>query len=233
MIQTVAIRHVAFEDLGLIDPILRARGADIVYLDAWHLDTQRVEAADLVVMLGGPISVNDTEDYPFLAQEIALAKARIGAGRPTLGICLGAQIMARAIGGTVRPGPDKEIGWRPVSLSAAGRASVLAPLEDVAVLHWHGEICELPPETESLARTPACATQAFIPGPRALALQFHVEAGADGIEPWLVGHTGEISATPGVSVAGLRADSTRLGPTLRAPADSMFHRWLSEVGVVS
>lgn len=90
MKQTIAIRHVAFEDLGLIDPILRARGHDIVYLGAWSLDRQHVETADLVVFLGGPISVNDTAEYPFLAQEIALTKARIDAKRPTLGTCLGA-----------------------------------------------------------------------------------------------------------------------------------------------
>lgn len=167
MKQTIAIRHVAFEDLGLIDPILRSRGYDIVYQDAWNLDRERVEGADLVVFLGGPISVNDTEEYPFLVQELALAESRIGAKRPTLGICLGAQIIARAIGGTVRPGPEKEIGWRPVSLTVAGRASILAPLEDLAVLHWHGEVCELPSGAESLARTPACPNQAFIPSPAA------------------------------------------------------------------
>ncbi|MGE0290203.1 MAG: glutamine amidotransferase [Bradyrhizobium sp.] len=233
MKQTIAIRHVAFEDLGLIDPILRSRGYDIVYQDAWNLDRERVEGADLVVFLGGPISVNDTEEYPFLAQELALAKSRIGANRPTLGICLGAQIIARAIGGTVRPGPEKEIGWRPVSLTVGGRASILAPLEGVAVLHWHGEVCELPPGTESLAHTPACANQAFIPGPACLALQFHIEAGADGIEPWLVGHTGEISAASGVTVAGLRADTARLGPALRQSAEAVMHRWLSEVSPAS
>lgn len=79
MRQTIAIRHVAFEDLGQIDPVLRARGYDIVYQDAWNLDRERVEDADLVVFLGGPISVNDTEEYPFQVQEIALAKFRIGA----------------------------------------------------------------------------------------------------------------------------------------------------------
>lgn len=73
MQQTIAIRHLAFDDLGLIDPILRSRGYDIVYQDSWNLDRERVEGADLVVFLGGPISVNDTAEYPFLAQEVSLA----------------------------------------------------------------------------------------------------------------------------------------------------------------
>jgi GMP synthase (glutamine-hydrolysing) len=227
--RTVAIRHVAFEDLGILDPILRARGSDIVYLDAWDLDEQQAEDADLLVFLGGPISVNDTAEYPFLTTEIALAKVRIVTRRPTLGICLGAQIMARSIGGSVRPGSNKEIGWGPVSLTEAGQSSVLAALDGVPVLHWHGEICDLPSEIEILAYTPECPVQAFAPGPSALALQFHVESGADGIEPWLVGHTGEISATPGATVAELRANTERYGPAVRSVAEVMFHRWFSEV----
>jgi GMP synthase (glutamine-hydrolysing) len=230
---TVAIRHVAFEDLGILDPILRARGFVISYFDAWDLDEQRAQDADLLVFLGGPISVNDTGDYPFLTTEIALARTRIGVRRPTLGICLGAQILARAVGGSVRLGPVKEIGWAPVSLTATGRASVLAALDGVSVLHWHGEICELPPGIEPLAHTPDCPVQAFALGPCALALQFHVEAGADGIEPWLVGHTGEISATPGVTVAELRANTEQYGPAVQPAAEAMFHRWLSEQGIGS
>lgn len=229
--KTIAIRHVAFEDLGLIEPLLKEQGCEISYIDAWQLERAAVVDADLVVFLGGPISVNDETDYPFLTEEIELAKTRLAAERPTLGICLGAQILARAIDGRVHPGPEKEIGWAPVKLTDPGRASVLAPLRDVPVLHWHGEVCELPPGVDSLATTGACATQAFLPGPNALALQFHIEAGADGIEPWLVGHTGEISATAGVTVAGLRADTRRYGSALETAAGDVFRRWFSEVGI--
>ena len=143
---------------------------------------------------------------------------------------IGAQILARAIGGSVHPGPAKEIGWAPISLTDAGQASVLTPLRDIPVLHWHGEVCELPQGVDSLAHTPACATQAFIPGPNALALQFHIEAGADGIEPWLVGHTGEIAQTPGVTVAGLRTDTLKHGSALRAAATEVFQRWFAAIG---
>jgi GMP synthase (glutamine-hydrolysing) len=225
-----AIRHVAFEDLGLLEPLLEILGFEITYVNAWELDRQAAEMADLVVFLGGPISVNDEADYPFLKDEIAIAKTRLAASRPTLGICLGAQILARAISGSVHPGPAKEIGWAPISLTDAGQASVLAPLRDIPVLHWHGEVCELPTKVDSLAHTPACATQAFIPGPNALALQFHIEAGADGIEPWLVGHTGEISQTPGVTVAELRADTNRRGSALRNATAEVFQRWFAEIG---
>lgn len=225
-----AIRHVAFEDLGLIAPLLKDLGLETTYANAWELDKQAAEMADLVVFLGGPISVNDEVNYPFLLDEIELAKTRLAAARPTLGICLGAQILARAIGGSVYPGPAKEIGWAPIALTDTGQASVLAPLRDVPVLHWHGEVCELPPKVDSLAHTPACAAQAFIPGPNALALQFHIEAGADGIEPWLIGHTGEIAQSPGVTVARLRADTNRHGSALRTAAVEVFQRWFAEIG---
>jgi GMP synthase (glutamine-hydrolysing) len=225
-----AIRHVAFEDLGLLGPLLENLGVETTCVNAWELDRQAAWKADLVVFLGGPISVNDEADYPFLIDEIALAKTRLAAARPTLGICLGAQILARAIDGRVHPGPTKEIGWAPITLTEAGQASVLAPLRDVPVLHWHGEVCELPHGLNGLAHTPACKAQAFIPGPNALALQFHIEAGANGIEPWLIGHTGEIMSTPGVTVGGLRADTLEHGSALKMAAGDVFERWLSEIG---
>lgn len=225
----IAITHIAFEDAGLIAPVLAERGVPLESHPAWDIPEAAAEAP-LVILLGGPISANDTASHPFLDREIALARDRIAAGRPTLGICLGAQIMACAIGGTVGPG-GTEIGWAPVSLTEAGRASPLAALDGVPVLHWHGEVCTLPGNVESFATTPACGMQAFAPGPRALALQFHAEAGADGIEPWLVGHTVEIAATPGVSVAGLRAETDRHAPRLAAAGQKLFRRWLSEVEV--
>ena len=226
----IAIRHVSFEDLGLFEPLLRERGFDITYVDAWDLDHRGVGNPDLLIFLGGPISVNAVEDYPFLEQEIAFAKARIAEDAPTLGICLGAQIMTRAIGGAVRPGIAKEIGWAPVTLTQAGYASVLAPLEDVPVLHWHGDVCEPPPGIHCLATTPACPTQAFAPSPKTLALQFHVEAGTNGIEPWLIGHTGEIASIPEISVQHLREDTTRYGSALQRKATEMFKLWMVATG---
>ena len=121
-----AIRHVAFEDLGLLEPLLEKLGFEISYVDAWELDRHAAETADLVVFLGGPISVNDEIDYPFLHNEIELAKTRLTTAKPTLGICLGVQILSRAIGGSVHPCPAKEIGWTPIDLTEAGQDSVLS-----------------------------------------------------------------------------------------------------------
>lgn len=229
MRKAVAVRHVSFEDLGLLEPLLREHGFDITYIDAWDIESRDIGNPDLLVFLGGPISVNATEDYPFIDKEIALARARIGNDAPTLGICLGAQIMNRAIGGTVRPGTDKEIGWAPITLTAAGHTSVLAPLHDVPVLHWHGDVCEPPSGIDSLATTPACATQAFAPSPNTLALQFHIEAGSDGIEPWLIGHTAEIASVPGLAIQHLREQTARYGSLLHSRAAKVFQHWMSAI----
>lgn len=228
--KALAVTHVAFEDAGLLGSVLAERNVAIQTCPAWDIPGPASEV-DLLILLGGPISVNDTTDYPFLLHEIDLARTRLAAGKPTIGICLGAQILARAVGGVVEAGAKKEIGWAPVNLTDAGRTSALAELDGIPVLHWHGECCTLPESLPSLATTPACAVQAFAPGPRALALQFHAEAGAAGIEPWLVGHTVELAATPGVEVAALRAETARHGSRLAVAGRAMFRRWLAEAGV--
>lgn len=229
--RAAVIRHVHFEDLGLLEPLLTARGFDIRYHEAWSTDFQAAADADMVVLLGGPISVNDTDDYPFLGPEIALAARRLAHDQPLLGLCLGAQIIAKAAGGTIRPGPEKEIGWAPLRLTAEGLASPLVHLRDVPVLHWHGEICELPDDIPPLASTGACRYQAFQVGEWCLALQFHAEAGVHGIEPWLVGHTLEIEQTNGASVGRLRADTAAFGPNLEKAGKCFFSAWLDVVGL--
>lgn len=232
----LAIRHLAFEDLGLLAPALRARGFDrCITLDAGvdALDEAsigaRVDAADLVIVLGGPIGAYDDALYPFLRDEIALIRRRLDFGRPLLGVCLGAQLMARALGAEVRPMPHghKEIGFAPVSLSASGLASALAPLaESQPVLHWHGDQFEIPAGASSLATTALCPNQAFEIGSTALALQFHLEADPARLEQWLIGHAGELSQA-GVSLQTLREDAAHHGAGLRAALDAVLDRWIA------
>jgi len=123
----VAIRQVAFEDLGLLAPLLAERGFSLRYLEAGidKIDATTLIAPDLVVVLGGPIGVYEEDLYPFLHGELAAIRARMDAAKPTLGVCLGAQLMAKALGAQVAPGPQKEIGWAPLALTEAGRVSVL------------------------------------------------------------------------------------------------------------
>jgi GMP synthase (glutamine-hydrolysing) len=160
---------------------------------------------------------------------LAPHKQRLAAGQATLGICLGAQLMAAALGGRVYASGVKEIGWAPLALTDAGRDSPLRFLsgELADVLHWHGDTFTLPEGAVHLASTPVCQNQAFAYGPRALGLQFHLEAQGEQIEHWLVGHACEIAGA-GVDVAALRRGAQRHGAALREQARRFFSAWLAQ-----
>jgi GMP synthase (glutamine-hydrolysing) len=187
MRRVVAIRHVPFEDLDGFAAALEARGYRIGYREAPidDLGAPDLAAADLLVVLGGPIGAYEDGAYPFLKAELALIERRLARERPVLGICLGAQLMARALGARVFPGHAKEIGWGPLELTPAGRESCLGRLAaGTAVLHWHGDTFDLPAGAQHLAATRHYRNQAFACGRHGLALQFHLEATAAGLERW-------------------------------------------------
>ena len=224
-----AIRHLAFEDLGLFHATLSAADWHITYHDAGLEDlTAPLLEADLAVVLGGPIGVYEIDRYPFLRTELSALERRLATGRPTLGICLGAQLMAAALGARVYPGGRKEIGWGEVQLTEAGLASSLAHLADQPVLHWHGDTFDLPPGAVRLAGTDLYENQAFSLGHHALALQFHAEADYRRIEQWLIGHTGELSAA-GIDIPDLRVRSQRLGPGLQVAGEKLLADWLGRL----
>ena len=224
----LAIRHVHFEDLGSFAAPIAAAGYQVRYLDPGldELRLRDIAAADLLVVLGGPVGVYEGHLYPFLDEELGLLRCRLAAGAPTLGICLGAQLMAHALGARVAPGSAKEIGWAPVELTDAGRIGPLRHLEGVQVLHWHGDAFDLPPGTECLASTARCANQAFALGRTALGFQFHPEANGQGFERWLVGHAAEIANVPGLSVTGLRGDAQRIGAAAGKAGRRCIAEWL-------
>jgi GMP synthase (glutamine-hydrolysing) len=228
----IALRHIAFEDLGLLAPVLEREGWDVAFREA-SLDDLRdnsLRDAELLVVLGGPIGVYEADSYPFLAAEIALIEQRLSRNLPVLGICLGAQLMARALGSRVYSGPVKEIGWGRVELTGEGEASCLSPLrnEGAVVLHWHGDTFDLPDGAQRLASNQHYQNQAFAHGRNALALQFHLEADPHGLEQWYVGHTSELGQAK-VSVPALRAETTKFAPDCAALADRVFSRWLREL----
>ncbi|MBD0175356.1 glutamine amidotransferase-related protein, partial [Acinetobacter baumannii] len=147
-----AIQHLAFEDLGSLEDVFYQLGFRVRYFEAGVDDLTPAFTHDgLTIILGGPIGVYETEDYPFLKDEIALLKQRLAADKPTLGICLGAQLIAHALGAKVYAGHQKEIGWGALSLSLRPN-QVLSPLlNNVHVLHWHGDTFDLPENAVLLA----------------------------------------------------------------------------------
>ncbi|MGH2341504.1 glutamine amidotransferase [Segnochrobactraceae bacterium EtOH-i3] len=229
--QVLAIRHIHFEDLGLFGPVLSEAGYVVRYhdLDAAPVASLDPLAPDLLVVLGGPVGVYETEAYPYLAEERALLARRLAARRPTLGICLGAQQIARTLGADVSPMGHKEIGFAPLTLSDAGRRGPLRHLDGVPVLHWHGDAFRIPAGADSLASTPGCPTQGFSLGPNVLGLQFHpeVDAGA-GLERWLTGHAAELAAA-GIDPRVLRSQAAETGPALRDAGRRLLTDWLASL----
>jgi GMP synthase (glutamine-hydrolysing) len=225
-------RHLEFEDLGAFAAPLTAAGFVVETVAPYDgLGSHDPRAADLLIVLGGPIGVYEADRYPWTVGETRFIADRLAAGLPMFGICLGAQFMAQAAGARVYPGEIKEIGFAPIALTAAGHASPLAPFaQEPVTLHWHGDTFALPAGATLLAGSAAYAHQAFRLAPGQIATQFHPEAGGPGFERWLVGHTLELSAA-GVDVAALRAEAARRGPDLKAKAEQVFALFLAEAGL--
>jgi len=231
----IAIRHVAFEHAGTLEACLRSRSHAVTYLEAGVDDLTALDplAPSLLIVLGAPIGAYEESLYPYVCDELSLIERRLAADLPIVGICLGSQLMARALGARVYPAERKEIGWAPISLTPAGERSALVALDacDRMVLHWHGDTFDLPDGTERLASTDVCINQAFRRGKTALGLQFHVEVLSDEIEHWLIGHACEIAGTPGITVPGLRSDTRTHGKRLEQAGDALFTRWLSDLAI--
>lgn len=233
MKRAIAIYHVAFEDLGSLAPILQQQGYTVTYLEAGFDSLTEINllAPELLIILGGPIGAYEEHNYLFLVEELRLLEHRLETGLPTLGICLGAQLMARALGARVYPGSHKEIGWSSLQLSQEGVHSSLAHLavEHTNVLHWHGDTFTLPSGSTHLASSSKYQNQAFSWGKFALGLQFHPEVTAKGLERWFIGHAYEINATPNISIAQLRQDTTHYIDRLETQAAKFWQTWLNSV----
>jgi GMP synthase (glutamine-hydrolysing) len=224
----IALRHVFFEDLSAFAPILAEAGYKIEYLDLGvdDLKTSKASEAELVVALGGPIGAYEENLYPYLKDEVDLLEWRLARGRPTIGICLGAQLVARALGARVYPGQIKEIGFGAIILTEEGRRSCLTSFENGSVLHWHGDTFDLPDGAVHLASSVNYENQAFGYGLNAIAFQFHPEAGAGEFERWLIGHAVEL-VQAGKNVTLLRAEYLRFRSALKHNAESCLGSWLA------
>lgn len=225
-----AIRHIGFEDLGSFAVPLQEAGYDIEYIDVAERDLAALDplGADLLVVLGGPIGVYDHDAYPVVTDEIGLLRARLAVDQPTLGICLGAQLMAAALGARVYPGPAKEIGWSALDLPETAEPNPLSVLRGVPVLHWHGDTFDMPEGGTLLASTPICTNQAFSRGPNVLGLQFHSEVRGARFEHWLLGHASELN-TAGIDPTSLRRDAQRYAGDLEKAGAAMLGAWLSRL----
>jgi GMP synthase-like glutamine amidotransferase len=229
-VKPVAIfRHSATEGPGYL----------ATYLDARRIPWQllKIEAGDPVpvdtdawagfVFMGGPMSVND--DLPWVGEELALVRRAVAAGVPTLGHCLGGQLMAKALGGAVSRNPVKEIGWGQVTVSPSTEARRwFGEIREFLAFHWHGETFAVPEGATSILESPWCANQAFALGPH-LGLQCHVEMTPALIRAWCEDWGPEVRgmAEPSIQTPEqMEKDIDARVRALNAVADRLYDRWI-------
>lgn len=176
-------QHVPFEGLGAIEGWLTARGHTLTSTRFWAGETAPATVAgfDWLVVMGGPMNIYQYRDHPWLKSEKRVIRDAVAAGKRVLGVCLGAQLIADALGGKVYQNAEREIGWFPVMAVPEGKGSVLEFPRETSVFHWHGDTFSLPPGGVWLARSEACEHQAFAVGERVLGLQFHLEMTPDDV----------------------------------------------------
>jgi GMP synthase (glutamine-hydrolysing) len=223
------IRHTPYEGIAGFRAPVEAAGYELDRIDVSDPDFSRVNfnTPDLLILMGGPMGVYEREAHPWIDCEVDRLASRISLGLPTLGVCLGSQMIAQAMGASVYVGPVREVGFAPVALNPAGASSPLRHIADVPVLHWHGDTFPLPEDVELLASTPGCPHQAFRRGPEILALQFHAEMGEDPrFEEWLVDSDAYVAGA-GTTIDRLRDEHARHGPQAVAAGRAMIAEWLT------
>ncbi|MDO4911183.1 MAG: glutamine amidotransferase [Corynebacterium sp.] len=216
-------RHLAFEDAGLLGIALESRGYTLDYRDVGVDNLDGGLEADLLIILGGPIGVHDVKDYPYLAEELDIIAKRHEAGGATIGICLGAQLGAVALGGSVVPGSEMELGWSPLQPGDGALADILCALP---VLHWHKDQIRVEGIADATvaASTAICPVQAFTAG-RFLGLQFHLEAEPAKFERWLIGHT-DCLRDNNIDIPALRAATKENAAAAEKAVDKLLDAWL-------
>jgi GMP synthase-like glutamine amidotransferase len=202
------LQHAPFEGPGRIGPWLEQHDYRVEIVRPYAGDPfPAADAPDFVVVMGGPMSVNDTAVHPWLEPELSFVRASLERRTPLFGICLGAQIIAAASGARVYPHTRREIGWFPIEKVPAPAGLDVLPLPDRAdVFHWHGETFDLPRDAVHLASSQTTPHQAFQIGRSTLAFQFHVETTPDLVEGLVTHCRDELVVSPSVQSADLLLD---------------------------
>jgi len=237
MSRLLVFQHVAAEPLGTLDPLIRRRGHRIRFVN-FERDPDALPKVDRyrgLVVLGGPMNVEDQARRPHLKIEMQAIEQALRQGKPVLGICLGAQLLAHVLGAPVRRHERPEIGWYDLSLTEAGAADpVLGALgPSASVFQWHGRSFALPDGAVHLARTDSCEQQAFRWGDSAYGLQFHPEVDAALVRRWLANpaYAQELrDAGLPHDAAGIAGRTEALARDIQQRAEPLFENFLDLVG---
>lgn len=222
MTTLLVIEHVPHERLGTFAAAFKKAGCTLRTLKAYEPKASwpaAVEEFDALVVMGGPQSVYEQAHYPYLKREIVLLQQALKAQKPILGVCLGAQLLAAALGAQVSKNDQKEIGWHPIMREPAADGDALwnAFGQTETVFQWHGDTFTLPKEAVQLASAPLCAQQAFRYGTNAYGLQGHVEVTEAMIRAWLIANKAEVAALKGIiDPASIKQQTPQHVPRLQA-----------------
>jgi GMP synthase (glutamine-hydrolysing) len=219
MEEVLVFQHDPFEDLGFFAQVLDKEAASYRTVRLFHgeMPAEDWRHVAALIILGGPMAVDDEERFPFLRWEKRIIRAALDESVPMLGVCLGAQLIAATLGSPVYEGPVREIGWSPISITPHGQVdSLLGYLpENATVFQWHSQGCDLPPGAVCLASSMHYKTQAFRLGKLTYGLQFHLEVTPHMIERWIGERSKDLARTPYVSVEKIRADTRIYSQTLK------------------
>jgi len=229
MKRALIIHHVPEEGLAGYRQPLEAAGYELDRIDVSDpvFPTVDLHAPDLLILMGGPMAVYELDRHPWMRGLLQRLGRRLEADRPTLGVCLGAQMIAAALGAHVRQGPRPELGFHPVEVHVDGRNEALRHLVDVPVLHWHRDTFTLPDGADLLASSPLYAHQAFRRGPNLLALQFHAEMGEDERYHQWIDKWPEAVRASGKTASDLHAEQHIHGRRAVAAGRAMLAQWLA------
>ena len=223
----IIFQHVPFEGPGLIGDMLEGRGMPHVIVKTYDDGLLPLSPAGFsaVIVMGGPMSANDP--LPFLEKERTFIAEALDRGLPVLGVCLGAQILASVLGGEVKPVSEPEVGWGEVTLTDDGLNDPLFTGLDkvLPVLHWHGEIFDLPEGAVLLASSDVCKNQAFRWGKSAYGFQFHLEAVSEMVEDW-ISEDGISECGMVVDPESIRSDTVNYVPRTTLAGSLVFGRFL-------
>lgn len=233
--KVLVLQHVPHEPLGTLDRMLRARKIRIRFCNFARTPEAepQLSGCDALIVLGGPMNVGDQPRYPHLKTELRLLEAALSQGVPVLGICLGAQLLAHALGAAVGRNNRAELGWHEVRLRPAGLSDpVLGQLGPAApIFHWHGDTFGIPAGADHLAESDLCGHQAFRYGQRAYGLQFHLEVDQPLIERWLRVHKQELEQSEGPEAAqAIRRQTDLWIAAAMARGERLFGALLGQYG---
>ena len=229
------LQHTTCETLGTMEGVLRGDGIDFEYIETHEGKQVPKEMGDRsgLIVMGGPMGVYESAQYPFLRDEMHLIESALKLGRPVMGVCLGSQLLAAVLGAEVKKGQQKELGWHAVTLSEPAAQDTLfsSVKTEFWPFHWHGDTFSLPKDSVQLASSRQTPHQAFRHGKNAYGILFHLEVTQGQISQMLIDFANELREAGG-SPREIAEQTSRQLPILQNIADGVFGRWVSLLSAI-